>query len=79
MLRPSRAEQWSWREGEEEKVERGRQADGLARGRFGEFLDSAPVCACCFLRERERMSGWDLPLWASIIVIILYGTYRRST
>jgi hypothetical protein len=30
MLRPSRAEQWSWREGEEEEVERGRQADGLA-------------------------------------------------
>jgi hypothetical protein len=35
-------------------VERGRQPDGLARGRIGEFLDSAPMLACCFF---ERESG----------------------
>jgi hypothetical protein len=56
MSRPSGVEQWSWREGEEAEVERARQADGLARGRIREFLDSAPMRACCFF-ERERMNG----------------------
>jgi hypothetical protein len=40
---------------------------------------TTPLCVRVVFWERERMSGWDLPPWASIIVIILYGTYRRST
>jgi hypothetical protein len=51
------AKRSSWREGDVAEVERGKQTDGLARGRFGEFPDSAPVCACWFF-ERERTSGW---------------------
>jgi hypothetical protein len=43
-------EQWSWREGEEVEVERGRQANGLARGRFVEFWDSR--CVCVLFYER---------------------------
>jgi hypothetical protein len=58
-------EQWSWREGDEVEVERGRQANGLARGRFVEFWDNAVVCACCFMREGDEwmrmgciQTGW---------------------
>jgi hypothetical protein len=45
-MRPSGAEQWSWREGEEAEVERGR-----ARGQFGDFQDNTLGVHVVFLRE----------------------------
>ena len=38
-----------------ERKRKWRETDGLARGRFGEFSDKAPMRACCFMRQ--RMSG----------------------
>jgi hypothetical protein len=58
--RPDRAAVKAKRSG---AVERGRQADGLARCRFEEFPDRDPVPACCL----ERAAGWDRRTWASII------------